>query len=548
MYSQKYKEGIMYCNQCEQRAKEFACEKVGVCGKTDSVAKLQDELVHALRLLSQTSLKADAKGKTDSHVDAFIAKALFKTLTNVNFDEEDLRKCIYECIHWRKKLAENLGCTPQFSQEADDKAFAEIQSNAWSTKTMSDDVNINSLMQIILYGTKGVAAYADHAAILGRSDDTVYNYIKKALAAGMPDKQGNVEEHSLQDWLSLVMDCGHANLRAMELLEKGNTEYFGHPEPTQVALGQKKGKAIVISGHDLLDLYNLLKQTEGKGINIYTHGEMIPAHGYPKLKAFSHLAGHFGTAWQNQKKEMADFPGAVLFTTNCIQNPGTHGDKIFTTGAVAYPNVEHCPQGDFTKVIEKALSMEGYTEDTDKGHVTVGFGRQTLLDAAPAVLDAVKTGALKHIFLVGGCDGAKPGRNYYTEFVEKTPKDTLILTLACGKFRFFDKDLGTLGPFPRLLDVGQCNDAYAAVQVALALAKALDCDVNDLPLSIVLSWYEQKAVSVLLTLLALGVKNIRLGPSLPAFVSPDVLKVLVDTWNIQPTTTAEEDLATLLKA
>ncbi len=537
----------MYCNQCEQRAKEVACEKIGVCGKKPTTAKIQDQLIYALRLLAQTSLKADAKGMPDVQVDIFVAKTLFKTLTNVNFDDTDLHHCLEESIVIRKKIAEKLGCTPQFTASALAVALDDVQKNAWSVNTLSEDVNINSLMQIVLYGTKGVAAYADHAAILGQHDTSVYTFIKKALAAGLPDKQGHVEERSLQDWIDLVMECGHANLRAMELLEKGNTEHFGHPEPTQVPLGHRKGKAIVISGHDLLDLYNLLQQTEGKGISVYTHGEMLPAHGYPKLKAFPHFAGHFGTAWQNQNKEMADFPGAVLFTTNCIQNPGSHGDKIFTTGAVGYPHIVHCPQGDFSKVIEKALSLEGFAEDTDKGQVTVGFGRKTLLDAAPAVLDAVKSGALRHIFLVGGCDGAKPGRNYYTEFVEKSPKDTLILTLACGKFRFFDKDLGTLGPFPRLLDVGQCNDAYAAVQVALALAEALDCSVNDLPLSLVLSWYEQKAVSVLLTLLALGIKNVRLGPSLPSFISPDVLQVLVEKWQIQPITTAEEDLATLLQ-
>ncbi len=538
----------MYCNQCEQRAKEIACETIGVCGKKPATAQIQDKLIYALRLLAQTSLKADDKGMVDIQVDAFIAKTLFKTLTNVNFDDAALHSCIEECIIIRKKLAEKLGCTPQCTATAIETALDDVHKNAWSVNTMSEDVNINSLMQIVLYGTKGVAAYADHAVLLGQHDASVYTFIKTALTAGLPDKQGHIEEQSLQDWINLTMECGHANLRAMELLEKGNTEHFGHPEPTQVPLGHKKGKAIVISGHDLLDLYHLLQQTEGKDIYVYTHGEMLPAHGYPKLKAFSHFAGHFGTAWQNQHKEMADFPGAVLFTTNCIQNPGTHGDKIFTTGAVGYPSIAHCPQGDFSKVIEKALSMEGFTEDIDKGQVTVGFGRKTLLDAAPAVLDAIKSGALRHIFLVGGCDGAKPGRNYYTEFVEKSPKDTLILTLACGKFRFFDKDLGTLGLFPRLLDLGQCNDAYAAVQVARALAEALDCSVNDLPLSLVLSWYEQKAVSILLTLLALGIKNIRLGPSLPSFISPDVLQILVDKWHIQPITTAEEDLRTLLQA
>ncbi len=542
----------MFCNQCEQTAKGTACEKIGVCGKKPETAKIQDELVYALRLLSQTSLKADSKGITEPSVDAFIAKALFKTLTNVNFDEEDLLADVQECIVLRKKLAEKLGCTPQFDAKACELALLDIKKNAWTMSHMAQvagkDENINSVMQIVLYGVKGVAAYADHAALLGQEDKAVYTYIKKALAAGMPDKQGQVEERSLQNWLELALECGHTNLRAMELLEKGNTEHFGHPVPTPVSLGQRQGKAILVSGHDLLDLYHLLQQTEGKGISVYTHGEMIPAHGYPKLKAFSHLAGHFGTAWQNQQKEMADFPGAVLFTTNCIQNPGAHGDKIFTTGAVGFPGVEHCPQGDFSKVIEKALLMEGFSEDQAGGQVTVGFGRQTLLDAAPAVLDAIKSGALKHIFLVGGCDGAKPGRNYYTEFVEKSPKDTLILTLACGKFRFFDKDLGMLGPFPRLLDVGQCNDAYAAVQVALALAEAVQCDVNDLPLSLVLSWYEQKAVSILLTLLALGIKNVRLGPSLPAFITPAVLQVLVDTWNVQAITTAEADLAALLQS
>ncbi len=538
----------MFCNQCEQTAKGIACQKLGVCGKKESTAQLQDELVYALRLLSQTSLKADAKGMGDQDVDVFIVKSLFRTLTNVNFDDVALLECLKECIILRKKIAEKLGCTPNFSAESCESALAEIREKAWALDAMSPNADINSLMQVVLFGTKGVAAYADHAAILDQHDAAVYTYVKKALAAGMPDKQGQSEELGLQDWLDLAMECGHVNLRAMELLETGNTTCFGHPVPTQVALGHRKGKAIVISGHDLQDLYALLQQTADKGISVYTHGEMLPAHGYPKLKAFPHLAGHFGTAWQNQQKEMADFPGAILFTTNCIQDPKAYGDKVFTTGAVGFPHVVHCPQGDFSKVIAKALAMEGFNEDKALGEVTVGFGRKTMLEAAPAVLDAVKAGALKHIFLVGGCDGAKPGRNYYTEFVEKTPKDTLVLTLACGKFRFFDKDLGNIGPFPRLLDMGQCNDAYAAVQVALALAEALQCGVNDLPLSLVLSWYEQKAVCILLTLLALGVKNVRLGPSLPAFITPTVLQVLVDTWNVQPITTADADLALMLGA
>ncbi len=534
----------MYCNQCEQTAKGKACEKVGVCGKNEHVAQLQDELVHALRWLAQRCLQADAQGMGDIKVDAFVAKALFHTLTNVNFDPQVLEGCILQSLAFQKDMAEKLGIATKEEAQGVETMRQKLHEQAWSVASMSSQEDINSLMQLVLFGSKGVAAYVDHAAILGQQGDAVYAFLKKALVAGMPSDQG--QQMELQDWLNLALECGQANIRAMELLEKGNTEQFGHPEPTPVALGHKKGKAIVISGHDLLDLYHLLQQTQGKGIFVYTHGEMIPAHAYPKLKAFPHLAGHFGTAWQNQVKEMADFPGAVLFTTNCIQNPGGHKDKIFTTGAVGFPEVVHCPWGDFSAVIEKALAMDGFAEDVSLGEVTVGFGRKTMLDAAPAVLDAVKTGALKHIFLVGGCDGAKPGRNYYTEFVEKTPSDTIVLTLACGKFRFFDKDLGTLGPFPRLLDMGQCNDAYAAVQVALALAQALNCSVNDLPLSLVLSWYEQKAVSIFLSLLALGVKNIRLGPSLPAFLSPAVLQVLVDTWNVHPITTAQEDLDALL--
>ncbi len=532
----------MYCNQCEQTAKGKACEKVGVCGKNEHVAQLQDELVHALRWLAQLCLKADAKNVGDIKIDAFMAKALFHTLTNVNFDPHVLEGCILQSLTYQKEVAEKLGIAANEGIQSVDAMRDKLRAEAWSVASLSPQEDINSLMQLLLFGSKGVAAYVDHAAILGQQGDAVYAFLKKALVAGMPSEQ----EMVLQDWLNLAMECGQANIRAMELLEEGNTEQFGHPEPTPVPLGHKKGKAIVISGHDLLDLYHLLLQTQDKGIFVYTHGEMIPAHAYPKLKAFPHLAGHFGTAWQNQVKEMASFPGAVLFTTNCIQNPGGHKDKIFTTGAVGFPDVVHCPWGDFSAVIEKALAMDGFAEDVFQGEVMVGFGRKTMLDAAPTVIEAVKTGALRHIFLVGGCDGAKPGRNYYTEFVEKTPPNTLVLTLACGKFRFFDKDLGKLGPFPRLLDMGQCNDAYAAVQVALALAEALDCSVNDLPLSLVLSWYEQKAVSIFLSLLALGVKNIRLGPSLPAFLSPAVLQVLVDTWSVHPITTAQEDLDTIL--
>ncbi|MEG2172339.1 MAG: hydroxylamine reductase [Desulfovibrionaceae bacterium] len=537
----------MFCNQCEQTSRGTGCTTIGVCGKVETVAHLQDCVIYALRGLAQTALKARAKGIIDDAIDNFTVRALFTTLTNVNFSERDVQGTAREALLLRKRLASRLGCTPDQSPAAVDSALAELKKAPTSIATLSADPNVQSAMQLLLYGLKGVAAYADHALLLGKRDPALFTFIYEALAAGIPDKDGKIaQERSLGAWLELILACGKANLRAMELLEQGNTETFGHPVPTPVFLGQRAGKAILVSGHDLLDLFRLLKATEGTGINIYTHGEMLPAHGYPVLHAFPHLVGHYGTAWQNQHKELAAFPGAVLFTTNCIQDPKLYSDKVFTTGAVGWPGLVHCPHDDFSAVINKALSMDGFSADVAGKSVLTGFGRQTLLNAAPAVLEAVKSGAIKHIFLVGGCDGAKPGRNYYTEFVEKTPADTLVLTLACGKFRFFDKDLGTIGDFPRLMDVGQCNDAYAAVQVALALAEALGCTVNDLPLSLVLSWYEQKAVSILLTLLALGVKNIRLGPSLPAFVSPDILNVLVKEWNIAPITTPDADLQAIL--
>jgi hydroxylamine reductase len=385
-----------------------------------------------------------------------------------------------------------------------------------------------------------VAAYADHAALLGQYDAAVATYIYEGLASlGRADLD-------LGAWVDLAMGCGKANLRAMELLDAGNTGTYGHPAPTSVPLGHRKGKCILVSGHDLKDLETLLKQTEGKGIDIYTHGEMLPTHGYPKLKAYGHFYGHYGTAWQNQQKEFAAFPGAILMTTNCIQKPGAYLPNIFTTGLVGWPGAVHVDNADFTPVINKALELPGFADDADKGSVLVGFGRNTVMSVAGKVIDAVKAGQIRHFFLVGGCDGAKPGRNYYTEFVEKAPKDTVILTLACGKFRFFDKQLGDIGGIPRLLDIGQCNDAYSAIQIAVALAGAFNCGVNDLPLSLILSWYEQKAVAILLTLLSLGIKNIRLGPSLPAFVTPNVLNFLVENFNIKPITTPDEDLKAIL--
>ena len=403
------------------------------------------------------------------------------------------------------------------------------------------DPDILSLQHILVFGIKGVAAYADHAQILGQTDDKVYGFIHEGLAATLR------KDLCLNDWVGLVLKCGEINLRAMELLDAGNTNTYGHPVPTKVPLGAKKGKAILVSGHDLKDLEELLKQTEGKGIYVYTHGEMLPAHGYPGLKKYSHLYGHFGTAWQNQNREFAEFPGAILMTTNCIQKPrDSYKGNIFTSGTVGWPGVTHISDRNFKPAIDKALAMLGFQEDKNGRSVMVGFARNTVMGVADKVIEAVKGRGIRHFFLVGGCDGAKAGRNYYTEFVEKVPKDCMVLTLACGKFRFFDKDLGDIGGIPRLLDVGQCNDAYSAVQIALALSKAFNVGINELPLSMILSWYEQKAVAILLTLLSLGVKNIKLGPSLPAFVSPNVLKVLVDNFNIQPISTPDQDLRAIL--
>jgi hydroxylamine reductase len=401
--------------------------------------------------------------------------------------------------------------------------------------------DVHSLRWTLIFGLKGISAYADHAAILGKEDEGVYAFIEKGFAAAANPSLG------LNDYLGLVMEAGKTNLRAMELLDAANTSAYGNPVPTKVPLGHKKGKAILISGHDLKDLELLLKQTEGKGIYVYTHGEMLPTHGYPNLKKYSHFYGHYGTAWQNQIREFYSFPGAILMTTNCIQRPApTYIGNIYTTGLVGWPGVTHIADKNFSPVIKKALEMPGFTDDKESGSVMVGFGHDAIMNVAPKVIDLIKTKKIRHFFLVAGCDGAKPGRNYYTEFVEKVPKDCVVLTLACGKFRFFDKELGDIEGIPRLLDIGQCNDAYSAIQVAVALSKAFGVGVNELPLSMILSWYEQKAVAILLTLLSLGIKNIRIGPSLPAFLTPNVLKVLVDNYNITPITTPDADLKAIL--
>ncbi len=541
----------MFCFQCEQTARGEGCTKVGVCGKQPEVAALQDLLIYAVKGLSQVALEARKVGISNPSADKFTYEAVFSTLTNVDFDPRRFDALIRRCAAIREELkqaAKAAGAPgaypdgPAAFTPAADLAGLVSQGEGVGIKANPDiDPDIQSLRELITYGIKGISAYADHAQILGQSDGEIAGFIYRALAATLDDSVG------ADDLVGLAMECGKINLRAMELLDAGNTGTYGHPVPTAVPLGAKKGKAILVSGHDLRDLELLLKQTEGKGINIYTHGEMLPCHGYPELKKYPHFYGHYGTAWQNQAREFSLFPGAILMTTNCIQKPQeAYKGNIFTTGLVGWPGVVHVADKDFTPVIEKAMTMEGFTEDTPGKTVMVGFARNAVLGVADKVIEAVKGKAIRHFFLVGGCDGAKPGRNYYTEFVEKTPADTVVLTLACGKIRFFDKDLGDIGGIPRLLDVGQCNDAYSAVQIAVALAGAFDCGVNDLPLSLILSWYEQKACAILLTLLYLGIKDIRLGPSLPAFISPNVLNVLVEKFNIMPISTPEEDLKAIL--
>ncbi len=531
----------MFCYQCEQAAKGTGCTKVGVCGKPPTVSALQDLLEHALRGLSVYAVEARKKGIVDSEVNAFTTDALFSTLTNVNFDEESTASLVRRAVELREKLKEKTKVSIENDATnfipAPDVSGMVAQGSLYGIQSLHDDPDIRSLMHTVMYGLKGIAAYAVHARVLGKEDDSIYAFIHEALSSMLN------KDLSLNDWVQIALKCGEVNLKTMELLDAANTGHYGSPVPTEVSLGAKKGKAILVSGHDLRDLEELLKQTEGKGINIYTHGEMLPAHGYPELKKYKHLVGHYGTAWQNQQKEFAEFPGAILMTTNCIQKPlDSYKENIFTSGPVQWPGVVHIENHDFTPVIERALELPGFKEDIPGKTVMTGFARDAVLSVADKIIEALKAGKIRHFFLVGGCDGAKPGRDYYRRFVELVPKNCVVLTLACGKFRFFDKDLGDIDGIPRLLDIGQCNDAYSAIRIATALADAFGVGVNELPLSLVLSWYEQKAVSILLTLLYLGIKDIRLGPSLPAFITPNVLEFLVKNYNIKPIKTPEEDI------
>ena len=546
----------MFCYQCEQTAKGSGCTVMGVCGKDGDTAALQDLLIYAQKGISMYAHRARKLGASDKEIDVFSCKATFSTLTNVNFDParladllaqakkmKDKAKALYENACAKAGQAPESLSGPAAWEPAADLAGLIKQGEGVGIlgrkEALGDD--LTGLQELLTYGLKGLAAYADHAQILGQEDESVYAFIHEAFDY-LTKKTPTVDE-----LLGLSLRCGEVNLKAMELLDAANTGTYGHPEPTKVRITPVKGKAIVVSGHDLKDLEEILKQTEGKGINVYTHGEMLPCLAYPGLKKYSHLKGHYGSAWQNQAKEFDAFPGAILMTTNCIQKPKeSYKGRIFTTGLVAWPGVTHIPGHDYAPVIEAALAAPGFEADGEEKYITIGFARNTVMSVADKVIGAVKSGAIKHFFLVGGCDGAKPGRSYYTEFVEKTPKDSVVLTLACGKFRFNTMDLGDIGGIPRLLDIGQCNDAYSAIQIAVALAGAFETDVNSLPLSMILSWYEQKACVILLTLLYLGIKNIRLGPSLPAFITPAALNVLVDKFNIMPTDTPDNDLKAIL--
>ena len=527
----------MFCFQCEQTAGCTGCTgRAGVCGKTSDVAKLQDELTGALVGLAHA---LDNAPEVNEGTWQLIIEGLFTTVTNVSFNEKTLCELIGKVHEEKASLLPGCSVCSSTCGRTDDYDMEKV----WNAQE-----DIRSLKSLILFGIRGMAAYAHHAMVLGYTDEEVNRFFAKALfAIG--------EDWGMDELLPIVMEVGEKNLKCMALLDKANTESYGTPAPVTVPLTVEKGPFIVISGHDLHDLKLLLEQTEGKGVNIYTHSEMLPAHGYPELKKYPHLKGNFGTAWQNQQKEFAELPAPILFTTNCLMPPkASYADRVFTTALVSYPEMTHIGEDkDFTPVIEKALELGGYSEEkaftgiNGGSTVMTGFAHGTILGAADKIIEAVKAGMIRHFFLVAGCDGARPGRNYYTEFVKQTPSDTVVLTLACGKYRFNDLDLGEIGGLPRLMDIGQCNDAYSAIQIAVALADAFGCGVNDLPLSMVLSWYEQKAVCILLTLLHLGIRDIRLGPTLPAFISPDVLNYLVENFSIAPITTPEEDLKQLLK-
>ena len=546
----------MFCYQCEQTASGKGCTITGICGKNPETAALQDLLVDATKGIAKYAHRARALGAQDSDVDLFTSEALFTTVTNVNFDPKRLEGELLRAAQMRdrarslyEQACAKAGRSPEsVNGSAGWQPAASLdglveQGELVSIRKRLDTqgADLTGLQELLIYGVKGVAAYAKHAHTLGQTDPEVYAFLHEALDAVTKPNP------TVDELFALNMKCGAVTLKVLELLDRANTSTYGHPVPTEVLWGAIPGKAILVSGHDLKDLEELLKQTEGKGINIYTHGEMLPAHGYPELKKYKHLVGHYGGAWMRQRTEFSQFPGSILMTTNCIQEPrNDYKGRIFTSGLVAWPGVQHIGNSDFAPVIAAALAAPGFTDATPAKKITVGFGHNAVLGVAGTVIDAVKAGAIRHFFLIGGCDGAEAGRNYYTDLAAALPKDTVCLTLGCGKFRLLGEDMGEIGGIPRRLDMGQCNDAFSAVKVAMALAQAFGTDVNGLPLSLVLSWFEQKAVCILLALLHLGVRDIRVGPDLPAFITPAVLNVLVEKFAIKPIGKVQEDLHAML--
>jgi hydroxylamine reductase len=536
----------MFCYQCEQTFRSEGCVVKGVCGKDPDVAALQDMLIHQIEGIG--FLAKDQP--TDRQVAFFVIEALFSTLTNVDFSANRFYALLQQAQELKDQLVKKS--QPGGKTNAalvyklpENRAQILMQAHLLNLFKANADLDVQSLKDTLLFGMKGMAAYAHHAWVLGYQDDDVNRWFMKGLAAVVD------QSLTMQDVLALVMEFGQINLKCMELLDRANTSTYGHPEPTHTLITHKKGPFIIVSGHDLHDLYQVLEQTAGKGVNVYTHGELLPGNAYPGLKKFPHLMGNYGGAWQNQQKEFDKLPGCIVMTTNCLMEPrDSYRDRLYTSGVVGFDDVQHIEEEngkkDFSKVIRQAIELGGWQEDEPEKRILTGFARETVLGNAALVVDAVKTGKISHFFLIGGCDGAKPGRNYYTNFAESTPKDSIILTLACGKYRFNKKEFGSVAGLPRLMDVGQCNDAYSAIRIALALSKAFKCGVNDLPLTLVLSWYEQKAVCILLTLLSLGIKNIYLGPTLPAFLSPNVVEFLVKQFNLHPISTPKEDLAAIM--
>lgn len=544
----------MFCYQCEQTAGGKGCTKLGVCGKTPEVANLQDLLLYQLKGIScYAKGLLDENKQIDENVVRFVENGLFTTLTNVNFDAEEHVKLlkesqkIKEALRKKASTGKNYPVQATYDLSETKEAMLKDAVQAGIMYDQSLDADIRSLRQTIVYGLKGISAYGHQARFLGYSDQQVDNFYFIGLECTTNDNL------TLEDLIRMTMRTGDMSVAVMKKLDEANTTAYQSPTPQKVNVQIKKGPFIIVSGHDLKDLEMLLEQTVDKGINIYTHGEMLPSHGYPKLKKHPHLAGNFGGAWQDQQEQFDSIPGCILMTTNCLMRPReTYKDRIFSTSVVGWDGVKHIDQKsdgskDFSEIINKALELGGFKESEEPKEILVGFGHEATLSYASKIIEAVKAGQIRHFFLIGGCDGARPGRSYYTELAEKVPKDCIILTLACGKYRFNKLDFGEVAGLPRLLDIGQCNDAYSAVRIATALADAFGTDVNGLPLSIILSWYEQKAVADLLALLSLGIKGMFLGPTLPAFITPNVLQYLVDTFALRPISTPKDDLKTCLE-